>query len=50
MFARRLMAQRATQRFASAHDAQLALDCIAAAPCVVVAAPCDVETTARFQR
>ena len=50
MFARRLMAQRAAERFAFAHDALLALDCIAAAPCVVVEAPCDIETTARFQR
>ena len=50
MFARRLMAQRPAERFASAHDAQLALDCIAAAPCVPVEAACDVETPARFQR
>ncbi|HSN27303.1 MAG TPA: serine/threonine-protein kinase [Kofleriaceae bacterium] len=47
-FARRLMAHRADDRFASAHAALLALDCIAAAPWVP--APVEVETTARFQR
>ncbi len=47
-FARRLMAHRADDRFASAHAARLALDCIAAAPWVPT--PVEVETTARFQR
>ena len=50
MFARRLMAQRADDRFASAHAARLALDCVAAAAWTPTAQPVDVESTARFQR
>ena len=47
-FARRLMAHRADGRFASAHAALLALECIAAAPWMP--ATVEPETTARFQR
>jgi len=49
-FARRLMAHRADGRFASAHAALLAIECIAAASWVPATVPVDVETTARFQR
>lgn len=47
-FARRLMAHRADGRFASAHAALLAVECIAAATWVPTIV--DIETTARFQR
>jgi eukaryotic-like serine/threonine-protein kinase len=47
-FARRLMAHRADGRFASAHAALLALECIAAVSWVP--ATVEIETTARFQR
>lgn len=46
-FARRLMAREACDRFASAHDALLELDRIAATP---VAVPAEQDITLRFQR
>ena len=48
-FVRRLMAREVANRFASAHDALLELDRIAAAP-VAVPATEDITTTVRFQR